>query len=363
MKKIKYFDNCKQEYLISLGLLCPDGRTYTKNYFILNKKWQILREKHCLIYSMPKNVSKIITAKYKKLIKYFKSFDNFIDKNIDIQKYYNSNNQLEKETYNKDKKTFLLPFINLFRYSIKKYEKLEEYSDIPDFSERIGQFFIDNANRLEINSCFYCESSFVGIFELETETRRTFELDHFFPKEQYPLFSISLYNLVPSCTICNCRIKGSSSFKDFYKLSKTINSKDIEELRFLSPSSPKYDFSSHTKLNINPCCPTDNMEWKYTNDINMYEIDFDSDDTTPYKKIIDAFKLNERYNSTSIKLHALYLYQLKRNNPDEHIHEIAKFLSEAGFTTTAQEIKNKLFHLDEKKSLLKKLETDILGDK
>lgn len=361
MKKIKYFDNCKQEYLISLGLLCPDGRTYTKNYYILNKKWHKLRKKYDLNF-IPKKVSKLMTAKFQKLIIYFEKFDNVIDMNIDIQKFYVKNNKLQKKKYNSEKKKFLLPLINLFKYSIKNNEQISFYSDIPDFSEKIGQFFIDNANKLEINSCFYCESSFVGIFELETETRRTFELDHFFPKEQYPLFAISLYNFVPSCTICNCRIKGSSYFKDFYKLSKKLNSKDIGELRFLSPSSSDYDFYSHTKFNITPCCPPNNIEWKYTNDINMYELSIDSDDSTPYKKFINAFKLNERYNSTSIKLHALYLYQLKRNNPDEHIHEIARILSEAGFTTSVQEIKNKLFHLDEKKSLLKKLETDILRD-
>ena len=34
--------------------------------------------------------------------------------------------------------------------------------------------------------------------------------DHWFPKSQYPLLSLSLYNLIPSCHICNSSAKGSS---------------------------------------------------------------------------------------------------------------------------------------------------------
>lgn len=33
----------------------------------------------------------------------------------------------------------------------------------------------------------------------------TAELDHFFPKELYPCFAISIYNLIPCCHICNHR--------------------------------------------------------------------------------------------------------------------------------------------------------------
>lgn len=41
--------------------------------------------------------------------------------------------------------------------------------------------------------------------------------DHWFPKSQYPLLSLSLYNLIPSCHICNSSAKGSApvNLKDY----------------------------------------------------------------------------------------------------------------------------------------------------
>jgi len=44
------------------------------------------------------------------------------------------------------------------------------------------------------------------------------ELDHFLPKHKYPLFSMSAYNLVPSCKICNQSLKGEIEFnyEEFY---------------------------------------------------------------------------------------------------------------------------------------------------
>ncbi|MFY0254214.1 hypothetical protein ACDQ55_09700 [Chitinophaga sp. 30R24] len=36
------------------------------------------------------------------------------------------------------------------------------------------------------------------------------DFDHFFPKNQYPLLSLSFYNLIPSCSICNRTVKNQA---------------------------------------------------------------------------------------------------------------------------------------------------------
>lgn len=36
-----------------------------------------------------------------------------------------------------------------------------------------------------------------------TKVVNTAQLDHFFPKDSYPLFAVSFYNLIPSCYSCN----------------------------------------------------------------------------------------------------------------------------------------------------------------
>ncbi|WP_413299677.1 hypothetical protein AA0X95_16505 [Bacillus sp. 1P10SD] len=61
---------------------------------------------------------------------------------------------------------------------------------------------------LGINICPYCATQFIFVYESDNgNTRGT--LDHFIDKAKYPIFSISIYNLIPSCKVCNSDFKGS----------------------------------------------------------------------------------------------------------------------------------------------------------
>lgn len=55
---------------------------------------------------------------------------------------------------------------------------------------------------LDLRYCPYCNAETVG-------TAKDFvsNIDHILPKEKYPLLSLSLYNLIPSCNRCNSRFK------------------------------------------------------------------------------------------------------------------------------------------------------------
>lgn len=50
-----------------------------------------------------------------------------------------------------------------------------------------------------IKCCPYCNENFI----FNREDNSSAQLDHFYPKEKFPLFAVSLYNLVPSCPACN----------------------------------------------------------------------------------------------------------------------------------------------------------------
>lgn len=52
-----------------------------------------------------------------------------------------------------------------------------------------------------IKSCPYCNSH--EFYNNESKQKLIFEFDHFLPKKIYPYLSVSLYNLIPSCHICN----------------------------------------------------------------------------------------------------------------------------------------------------------------
>ena len=49
------------------------------------------------------------------------------------------------------------------------------------------------------NECPSCKQE----INCQTEVVNTAQLDHFFPKDSYPLFAVSFYNLIPSCYSCN----------------------------------------------------------------------------------------------------------------------------------------------------------------
>lgn len=56
---------------------------------------------------------------------------------------------------------------------------------------------------LGVTVCPYCNRAFIDTYKVADELESNGELDHFFPKEKYPYLSLSLYNLIPCCSVCN----------------------------------------------------------------------------------------------------------------------------------------------------------------
>lgn len=71
-----------------------------------------------------------------------------------------------------------------------------------------GTVLRELGNRLNVKTCPYCNlhytlciEDFNGTNALEMMTK--FQFDHFIDKAEYPILSMSLYNLIPSCPTCN----------------------------------------------------------------------------------------------------------------------------------------------------------------
>ncbi|WP_393964438.1 hypothetical protein [Exiguobacterium sp. S22-S28] len=62
-----------------------------------------------------------------------------------------------------------------------------------------------------IRVCPYCNRQFVTPF-ISSKGRIRADLDHFLSKLMYPYFSMSLFNLIPSCKQCNQGLKGEKEF-------------------------------------------------------------------------------------------------------------------------------------------------------
>lgn len=70
---------------------------------------------------------------------------------------------------------------------------------------------------LEIKVCPYCNENYTSTTVISKENevntiKLDFDFDHFLDKATNPYFSLSLYNLIPSCKVCNSCYKRTTSF-------------------------------------------------------------------------------------------------------------------------------------------------------
>ncbi len=119
-----------------------------------------------------------------------------------------------------------------------------------------GIMYLKELNQLV---CPYCNASFILTIDSLNHLpkgglKAKADLDHFIPKSKYPMFAISLYNLVPSCIYCNQRFKRdhNTSFESYY----SPFDPDIEEqfkIRINYEMYPKNAFKKLQELELKEC--------------------------------------------------------------------------------------------------------------
>ena len=67
------------------------------------------------------------------------------------------------------------------------------------------------------NTCTYCNRQYMFTIGQEdsngvTRSKTRPQFDHWFAHSHYPLLSLSFYNLIPSCPVCNSAAKGTSHY-------------------------------------------------------------------------------------------------------------------------------------------------------
>ena len=159
----------------------------------------------------------------------------------DIRKLIRDNKFLIINTLYKETNTH-------FKDYKKKFENLynNELSGKDELKKQFFNLFED------LNVCPYCNRNFVNPIykEKAVEEGKDYkkwspDIEHFFPKSIYPFFSLSISNLLPSCTFCNkikhdidtykhnClspyEIKNSDFRFDF-----TLKSERVKEVRLIS---------------------------------------------------------------------------------------------------------------------------------
>ncbi len=76
-----------------------------------------------------------------------------------------------------------------------------------NFEHYRKNILVEVARRLNVKTCPYCNMHYT-LYANEPGKRSVnklarFQFDHFFDKAQYPMLSMSFYNLIPSCGVCN----------------------------------------------------------------------------------------------------------------------------------------------------------------
>lgn len=141
---------------------------------------------------------------------------------------------------------------------------------------------------LNVEVCPYCNRNYISKFKKNGKLKTTADLDHFYPKSQFTLFSLSLYNFVPSCQICNSRFKMAKGIKIQHPYIDKINYSDF-----------KFYFSLKKGADISLFFNGDpNFDIKIKNENKMY------------KNNIELFELENLYNThKSIASEVLYKKQ------------------------------------------------------
>ena len=125
----------------------------------------------------------------------------------------------------------------------KSHTKLKDYI-VERYKEKLESHY-NKINKKElvritgVTVCPYCNRNFINV----TEEANTSQLDHFFPKNEYPLFALCFYNLIPSCYGCNNKKSTSKFYVSPYDESIT----DIDELLKFSLNIKSADFINNSE--------------------------------------------------------------------------------------------------------------------
>lgn len=312
-----------------------------KIYLQLQNAIRVLEE---VVNNFSKNHYKI-TRKYIELLKYIeKKGSNFV-----IEKDYKlgltkeeillyiknikrpnsrSNSLLENELVSLEKKV---------KKSKKDELKLKEmYSPYFLFNyEKLDAGTLENSwgrhrilRLMGSNVCPYCQRNYISPYEekeqLKTKVKHhyktTADLDHFIPKSVVPFLALSLYNFIPSCQICNSRMKLDKPTIDLLTFESIV----------INPLTESFD-DYGVKFRLKDKSTTQLLD---TKNKSLEEFKIILDNKSKDKKIqekvqntIDMFKLDKIYENNHSD-YIIDMFEIIRNRPDSYLSSIVEIFTD-----------------------------------
>ncbi len=140
-----------------------------------------------------------------------------------------------------------------------------------------------------------------------------FDLDHLLPKSICPIVGLSLFNFVPSCQVCNEKLKKAKELAD-----------TLDGWLRISPTYQDSAFDENVPIKLVPLEHSSTFFDLQRNNGN-YRLEFQTNGDSGYEKYVSMFRLQDRYNFH--KNLALHILDLKERYPIEKRKEISRLLS------------------------------------
>lgn len=92
------------------------------------------------------------------------------------------------------------------------------------------------AGKIGRNTCTYCNRVYsFTVVKGRGRNKRYItrpQFDHWYPKSKFPLLALSLYNLIPSCPVCNSTVKGQTELPHGEYIHPYIKDSNASEFKF-----------------------------------------------------------------------------------------------------------------------------------
>lgn len=173
---------------------------------------------------------------------------------------------------------------------------------------------------LGIRTCPYCNRGFIGVTKGHL---LGVQLDHFYNRHSFPLFAVSLYNLVPCCGTCN-----------------HIKSDDMKEI--ISPYDEDADFDNEVHFTYEIPKADTAVSVGGKRQLKIEAVDPSSEKGKLYNNNIELFRLNDAYAFQ--ELEAEKFYEKMIAYPESRLQEIENhFIMNSDHSVKAADLEEALF--------------------
>lgn len=138
-----------------------------------------------------------------------------------------------------------------------------------------------------IKCCPYCNENFI----FNRNTYAMAQLDHFYPRNKYPIFSMCLYNLVPVCSVCN-HIKSDK----IIGVSPHDHSYDYSSLRISYVPKSSNWIDNHKEIKIKFLCKEQDEEFAKKIKMNLERMQIEKSYDTHTDYVQEILKKAQIYN-------------------------------------------------------------------